>query len=483
MKKKLLSYLVIFGVAVSLVCVGNADFASARTPKGEFRIAVTTLMGELLGPVSGTIAFKWFHTLLYDSLVGIEPPSTDLSHKTGIAYRWEHSPDYKHWTFYLRKGIKFHNGDEVTAEDVKYTLDRAVGPLGLTPNKVNIQKMIDYVEVADKYKVIIHTKQPDSLVPLMISEQIGTESMVVPKKYIEEKSDEYFRAHPIGTGPYKFKEHKPGAYMLFEAVDEHWALGVPKYKYVRISIVPETLARLGLLERGEADLIEVPRDWVREVKKRGLPIVEDPLEGTTILFFHEIWNKDYPISDIRVRNALCLGLDKQTILDTLFDGIGELAPYGYQTKASIGYEPADPAYPYDPEKAKALLKAAGYGPENPCRIPVYSFPMSAFPEAEKVIEAAKTYWDKVGFDIQIIKEPDYGVWRKRWTSHKTKGGISPNQVGGRIWSIPANNNLLCRPGGSITCRAAAKDFPELEEAFQKALTEIDPEKRPALAHR
>ena len=475
MKRKLVFFFLSIVVVGSLVTI-----LFAKEGTNEFGLAVPTFEEENLDPVGGTNDCKWYQTLIYDSLVGIEPPSTGLSTKTGIAYRWEPSPDYKHWTFYLRKGIKFHNGDELTAEDVKYTLDRALGPVSRSTNKPSLQNSIDSVEMVDKYTIIIHCKKPDSLLPMEMSEHIGPDAMIVPMNYIKQKGDDHFKRYPIGTGPYKLKEHVQGSYMLLEAVDKHWALGVPKYKYVRLLCIPEYQARIGLLKRGEVDMIAVPLEMANEVKSLGFPIVTDPALGVHAIITHKTWDKNSPLSDIRVREALNISIDREAIHKYLFAGFGKSAIYMLGTPASIGYDPVENVpYPYNPERANALLKEAGYGPNNPCKIPVYSFPMGGFGEAEKVIETCTSYWKKVGFDITIQKLPDYGVLRKRWGVDKTlEGSLSPNTIGGRVWSMPVTY-AICHTKGGLS----VVHNPEFDSAIEDALSEVDPKKRAALAHK
>jgi peptide/nickel transport system substrate-binding protein len=335
------------------------------------------------------------------------------------------------------------------------------------------------VEIVDKYTVVVRCKVPDSMIPLYLSEQIGPDGMIVPKSYIEKNGNDYFRLHPIGTGPFKLKEHVPGSYILLEAVDKHWALGVPKYKYVKLSMVPEAMARVGLLRRGDVDLISLPLEMVKEIRSAGFPIIEKPAVGTHMLFSHDTWDKNWPISDIRVREALNIAIDRQAINENLFAGLGRLAKYTHATPASIGYEPADDIpYPYNPEKAKSLLKEAGYGPGNPCKITVYSFSMVTFPEAEKVVEAFSTYWKKVGFDIDIKKVPDFGVLKKMWVERTTKGALSPNTIGGRVWSIPIIHATVGGTGTLSTSR-----IPELDKAIEEAMASIEPKQRAALAHK
>lgn len=479
MRRKVLLSFFAFLVVISLQILLYTNETIARTPKGEFRIAVDTMSDEPMEPVQGTVCSKWYYNLMYDSLVGIEPPSMELSHKTGVAKRWEHSADYKDWTFYLREGIKFHNGEDLTAEDVKYTLDRAVGPVSISTNKGIVKDTIDSVEVIDRYKVVVHCKNPSSMLPIILSENIGAEAMIVPKDYIEEKGNDYFRLHPIGSGPYKFKEHKVGAYLLCEAVDKHWAFGVPKYKYIRFSIVPEYIARLGLLERGETDLITVPRRHVPETKKRGFPILKDPQNLNTIFFIANTFKKECPQSDIRVREALNIAIDRKAVHDKLYSGLGELARYQWAIPASIGYEPAPLPYPYNPERAKELLKEAGYGPDKPCKMNLYSFPMTGHEEAEDFVKLAAAWWDDVGFDITIKKLPEFAPYRKMVLSGKTGCDIWPDTFGGRVWSVPTEYIIKHSSGGPFS---TAK-MPDMDRAMEEAMAAVDPDKQATLAHR
>lgn len=127
--------------------------AGAQDSSGELRMALENLTGEILDPIAGPTDCKWYQTLLYDSLVGLKPGTTELSAETGLARKWEHSSDYKTWTFHLRQGVFFHNGDELTAADVKFTLERAIGPESKSTNRSSLIKTIDNIQIVDKYTV------------------------------------------------------------------------------------------------------------------------------------------------------------------------------------------------------------------------------------------------------------------------------------------------------------------------------------------
>ena len=150
------------------------------------------------------------------------------------------------WEFTIRQGVKFHDGTEMTLEDVKYSLDRAVAS-----SYVNyVVSFIESVEITGDNTIVIHTVEP--YVPILNNLSIPF-TAIVPKAYIEEHGDEYFAQHPIGTGPYKMVEWNPGESIKLEAFDEYFG-GTPKTKNLVMKVVPEAAQRVIAMETGEADI-------------------------------------------------------------------------------------------------------------------------------------------------------------------------------------------------------------------------------------
>src|SRR5262249_57168176 len=135
--------------------------------------------------------------LMFDYLVGTTPdgqPSRD----GGIATRWENSPDYKRWTFHLRRGVKFHNGDELTSEDVKFSLQRALGKRSTTGYAGPLRTLVQDIETPAPDRVVIVTKEPTLIIPTYLSRSLSTEGMILPKKYIEAVRDDGLAPQPPG---------------------------------------------------------------------------------------------------------------------------------------------------------------------------------------------------------------------------------------------------------------------------------------------
>ena len=298
---------------------------------------------------------------MYDSLVGANKDNTGISKETGIAKDWKISPDGKIYTFYLRQGVKFQNGDDLTAEDVKFSLERAIGPNAISSLAGVVKKTIDHITVDDPYTVSIYLKKPDFSFLLDISSLVCSELMIVPKNYIEKVGEEKFAAEPIGSGPYRFKNHTSGYSIEFEAMPHHWSIGVPKFADVQIMAVPEQNTRLTMLRSNQADVISIGRRYVAEFEKDGYIIATKPAANQMHLLINNQWETGSPLHDKRVREAIAHAIDSKTILNILLLGAGELTrcwvadiAYAARTKAVC-----DPDT-YDPKLAKQLLADAGY---------------------------------------------------------------------------------------------------------------------------
>jgi len=211
--------------------------------KPELTVALSSFSTEVLDPVLGGHIVKYYLSLMFDYLVGVTPdgqPSKD----GGLATRWEPSQDHRRWTFHLRRGVKFHTGEEVTAEDVKFSLQRAIGKRSTTGYAGPLRTLIQDIETPAPDRVVIVTKEPTLIIPTYLSRSLSTEGMILPKKYLEANGDDVFARKPVGSGPYRFVEQVTGSHIKLTAVDSHWRIGAPKYKTVTFKLVPEETTRL-----------------------------------------------------------------------------------------------------------------------------------------------------------------------------------------------------------------------------------------------
>src|SRR5881296_4161079 len=298
-------------LVLALVSVGAARSGWAET-KSELTVALSSFSTETLDPVLGGHIVKYYLSLIFDYLVGVTPDGQP-SKEGGIATRWEASADHKRWTFHLRKGVKFHTGEELTSEDVKFSLQRAISKRSTTGYAGPLRTLIADIETPAPDRVVIVLKESTLIIPTYLSRSLSTEGMVLPKKYIEANGDDVFARKPVGTGPYRFVEQVIGSHIKMTAVDNHWRIGVPKYKNVTFKLVPEETTRIALLRRGEADVADVSRERVKELEKEGFPVHMRKEEA----IIHMWWvlgpdGRTPPTKDKRVREALNLAIDRKS---------------------------------------------------------------------------------------------------------------------------------------------------------------------------
>jgi peptide/nickel transport system substrate-binding protein len=359
-------------------------------------------------------------SLLYDHLVGADASNSDVSKDTGLVRDWDISADGTVYTFYIRKGVKFHNGDEVTAHDAKYSLERLALPGTKASYALGVLKVIKSLEVMDDYSLRITLYKANVPFIYDVSQVIGCEGMVVSKKYIDEVGEEKFARNPIGSGPSRFKEHSEGSYLRYEAVDNHWLIGVPKFKEVYFRYVTEEGTRVGMLQTGEADVIDVSRDRVAEVKRAGAANNTKPRFSFLVMYFHGMGEKGAPLNDVRVRKAISLAVNREEMAKRFLHGYGR--PTSCHTADLIFKEEKCQPFPFDPVEPKRLLAEAGY--PNGFKINMASFPRSGFPEQFIVGQSIASYLKDIGIEVSI-QTMDWGVYYDKLFKQEWKNTLAP----------------------------------------------------------
>ena len=291
---------------------------------------------------------------LYDNLV-LRDEQLNLT--PGLATSWQLIDD-RTWQFKLRQGVVFHNGDAFTADDVKFSLERAIAENPRTSVYAALNT-IERVDILDPLTVNLVTKHPDPLLPTRLSYYGG---MILPRQYFEKVGMEGFRKEPVGTGPIKFVEWKKNERLVFEANKRYWRHTLP-YDKVIYKPYPETAARIAALLAGEVDFITaVPPDQVEVIDKSGSAKVEGALYAG---FFSYTFNvKVPPLDNKLVRQAMHYAIDRQAIVKKLWRGRGVVPNDAYPNVDKIGYDPKKPPFEYNPKKSKDLLAQAGYKGEE-----------------------------------------------------------------------------------------------------------------------
>jgi peptide/nickel transport system substrate-binding protein len=447
--------------------------APARAqPAGELTIALSSLSSETLDPILGGQIVKFYLDQIFDYLVGCNPDGT-LSKTDGLARDWEVSADKTRWTFLLRPGVKFHNGDDVTSEDVKFSILRASGKRSTTGYAGPLREIVADIETPAPDKVVIVTKAPTLIIASYLSRALSTEGMVLPRKYIEAKGDDGFLARPIGSGPYKFVERTAGSFLKLEAVDAHWRVGTPRYKQLWFRLVPEETTRIAMLRQGKADIVDVSRERVKEVQADGFPVRLRKDDAQINFWWIEPWSK-LPFEDRRVREALNMAIDRQELAETIFNGMASPGPVPWGMSWSfpeVGFQVTDAMqYKFDPKQAKQLLADAGFG--RGFELQLYSYRLPGMPEGQAMAEAIAGYWEAIGVKAKLVPV-DYPAFRKKWVERSDPGGLGYFNVANRNW-IGAYA-IIDKYGNTKEATASLHD-PELEKILLAIPTQVDQDK-------
>ncbi len=285
---------------------------------------------------------------MFDSLLH---KSTKLAYEASLATSWKALNDTT-WEFKIRKGVKFHNGDTLTVEDVKYSFDRVLDKTKKSPQYGNI-RAVKEVRIVNPETVHIVTDQP---YPLLLERLVYFP--IVPGKYVEKVGDQAFgESATVGTGPWKYAEYKRDQHIKLEAFDQHWR-GRPSFKYLVFRSVPEQATQVAEVKTGGVDIIRnVSADLVPELKNHPQTYVS----STPILRTHYVaLDMRHPPFDKKLaRQAANYAIDREAIVQKLMAGFGRVVATTVHPDA-FGHDPSVAPYPYDPKKAKELLARAGY---------------------------------------------------------------------------------------------------------------------------
>ena len=439
----------------------------AAPPTGEVKTVAPMFGNEIPIPYLETNNANDWMRLLYDQLVGTTPEGR-YSPDLGLAYKWEMSPDAMTWTYYLRKGVKFHDGVELTAKDVKFSIEQMMAAPDSADNAaLFIRREVKSVEVKDPYTVVVRCKAPCLFLNSSLSNVDGTGGMVVPKDYYEKAGKDQFSKRPIGSGPYKFHSQRVGSFIKLEATEKHWRDGVPKYKYMTYLIIPEENSRLAMLKTGEANIARISRGAVKEAVSAGMNIVTKENGGVVGYRLNMQWTSP-AFSDIRFRKALDLAIDKEAIIQHIFSGMAK--PVGMYPGASItafGGDPNLKPYPYAPQEARRLIKEGGW---EGYEFTLVTYPRAGCPEIPQVAETISGYWERIGLKPKI-RMSDWSIWRLAWAGQKCENTIHGQDSSTSIDAGSMLSNLGEKWYGKK--KESACNIPELNQKFERAEKSMD----------
>jgi peptide/nickel transport system substrate-binding protein len=447
-----------------LLALPGADAAAQGPSSGELTIAFdVALAASFFDPAdtAGIATPFVFMYALHDALV---KPLPGNNMAPCLAESWKESPDGLAYEFKLREGLRFHNGDPFTAEDVRFSFQRYRGIAAKL-----LKERVRAVEIVDPHRVrfVLHSPWPDFLT-FYATPATGA-AWIVPKAYIEKVGEDGFKKHPVGLGPYRFVRLTPGVELVVEANEQYWRKK-PSIKRIVIKGVPDRTTRLAMLKTGEADIaylmIGVEAQTVKADPKLRLAKVIPT--ATWYLDFPEQWKKESPWHDRRVRLAAALAVDKQALNEAERMGLARLT--GNIISGALDFAlPIEP-YPYDPAQARRLLAEAGYpnGFDAGDLTPVPPFTSFA--------EAVGNYLAAVGIRTRV-RSLERAAFFKAWGAKKLSGVI--------MGITAAQGNAATRLEAFVlsTGTYAYGGYPDIDDLIRSQARERDRKKREAMLHR
>jgi peptide/nickel transport system substrate-binding protein len=322
----------------------------------------------------------------------LQRPAPDGKLSPALAVKWERL-DALTWKFELRKGVKFHNGNDFTAADVKFTFERMKDPQ--YSKLLNIANSIASIETPDDYTVIFKNVKP---VPWFA--ETMHQNFIVDMESSKDRDDGDYNTKPMGTGAYKFVEWVKGSYIRMAANADYWE-GAPKYQTVDIRPITEEATRFAALAGKQADIVNgVPVSLIERIEKMAhVELVSRPARRA---IYMGMSNKPgTPFADIRVRKAIAHAINEDEIIDKIMRGQATAAAQ-VPDVPTVGYLPGLKRLPYDPAKSKKLLAEAGYA--NGFDITVAG-PNDRYVNDEKICEAVAKYLAKVGLKVTLDVKP------------------------------------------------------------------------------
>jgi peptide/nickel transport system substrate-binding protein len=447
-------------LALSLVLSG-APAPAAAAPEGTMTWAVHASLAPAWFDPAETTGISTPFMIIYALHDGLVKPMPGQAMAPSLAESWTVSKDGLTYDFVLRKGVKFHNGDALSAEDVKFSFERYKGVASAT-----FKAHVAAVEAVDAHRVRFRLKRPWADFMTFYATPATGAAWVMPKKYVERVGDDGFKKAPVGAGPYKFVSFNPGIELVLEASEAYWRK-TPSVKRLVFKSVPDESTRLAMLKRGEADIVYSIRGALAEELRRTPGLTLKPTLGTFTewIAMPDQWDPKSPWADRRVRLAANLAIDRKAINEAEYLGFGKISSSIIPQDFEFAWMP--PPYPYDPARARQLLAEAGY-PRGFDAGEVFS-DMVYVP----ITEAAANFLQAVGIRAKLR-----GLERASFQKSDLEKKLRPLA---RVGSAAAGNAATRIEAFVVSTGSRSYGgSPDIDGLYQEQAGELDPKRRTAI---
>jgi peptide/nickel transport system substrate-binding protein len=459
-----LSLLLALGLSAALASHAGAQGGRSEAPAGQMTWAVHFSLAPTFFDPGETTGIITPFLVLYALHDGLVKPMPGKPQAGSLAESWSVSPDGMVYEFVLRPGVKFHNGDPVTTEDVKFSFDRYKGA-GATLMKARMAA----VEVVDQQRIRFRLKQPWADFMTFFGTPATGAAWIVPKKYIEKVGDDGFKKAPVGAGPYRFVSFQPGIELVLEANEQYWRK-MPSVKRLVFKSVPDETTRLAMLKRSEADVAYSIRGALAEEIRRtpGLTLKSTGGAFTEWITFLDQWDPKSPWADRRLRLAANHAIDRKSLNDAEYLGLSKVTASIIPSGFEFAWSP--PTYAYDPQKAKQLLAEAGYPNGFDAGL------ISADTVYASIAEAVANYLQAVGVRIKVNpmeRAAFIKANQEKKLKNLTRGGSATfGNAATRIDAFVFGEGMF-----------AYGSYPDIDGLFREQAAEVDRKKREAILHK
>ncbi|MBV9894913.1 MAG: ABC transporter substrate-binding protein [Chloroflexi bacterium] len=449
--------------------------ASGAKTGGTLNVALADLATEnldtiLAAPNLNVVPLIYEPLLQYDEKGNLTP---------WLAESWDMSPDGLTWTFNIRKGVTFTNGDELTSDDVKFSIERYVSDASTSAWSPMHRQTVNQVDAVDKYTVKVQSKNP----PYLFYPDAIAGTWIHPKKYFDQVGLDTFSKQPVGTGPWKLTKFSPGTSAELAANKEYWGQSnnKPVWDNLVLFNTPEESTRIAMLKRGEADIVGVNWDNAISLRDQNFQLRQTRASTLPALFLIGYWMQPGPTSDQRVREAMDIAINRQELCDSFFKGFAKPGAGNFAiTELHYGFDDVWYSTPYDTDRAKQLLQDAGY-PGKFKDPTINIFTVSQVGWEPDFLQVIAGYWQGVGIQTQLVPM-DFTAMRNGWVAPDPKmmGGIATwIGIGGGAAgnSMPAQQNNMTSQG----VNQSAHD-PDLDKMFFDMIAQLDSNKRLDMWH-
>jgi peptide/nickel transport system substrate-binding protein len=448
--------------AAAGITLDRPGWGQAPKRGGKLIFAVPAGPASIEPHVEGADIWHRRKPLVYENLTWVD---FDMRVRPQLAESWT-NPDPTTYVFKVRRGVKFHNGKELDAEDIKYSYERVMDPKTGSGGRGDFA-IVKGIEAVDKYTVRVTLKEPFAAVLAALG---GRYNAVIPKEFVKTGSE--LRLAAVGTGPFKVKSFHPGESLVLERFGDHWDRGKPYLDELVVQVVPDEASIMAGLRSGTIDAaaFEDTKNFYLAQKESRLNVLRGPSLRWEVL---DLMGDVPPTDKLEVRQAISLAIDREAILKVAGNGIGQVL--GFLPPALKPYALPPDQLPFnkrDVARAKELLAKAGYAGGVPLTLRT----IVGYPQLEAAAQIIIANLAEVGIDAKI-EVVEIGVWIKDWIARKSP--ITMNSWGGfadpdlALW-----RHFRTSPG---------MDFRRLNNKEADALldqgrTTLDPERRVKIYH-